>query len=317
MSFKYLNPGFPGLLDTTNGVLVEDEKRSRTGVGFWQPDTEKGVKFPAYPQELYCKFDFFLYYDASSDTDYSIGVYTNYPYCGVSLKKSKAYVNFQYHVRGYDFTIVYGNEIAKMQDEGNLQLNQVNTIYFHYKSSTSSSPEDGLLEVFVNGKRRVYWNTHVEFPSSSEGVTMAFSSSKAIAPISNIILSDEPFDMRESLVRMPVKSVTTDMTDNGDGTYTATGAGQTLLQELDVPALIEAHGATSDVTGILSVASPVCRTEALNQLTHIEKQDDTVTEYGSAEVGLDATGAACVVRPVSMKLSELAGLSVGWKARSK
>ena len=72
MSFKYLNPGFPGLLDTTSGVLVEDEKCSRTGVGFWQPNTEKGVKFPTYPQELYCKFDFFLYYDTSSNTDYSI-----------------------------------------------------------------------------------------------------------------------------------------------------------------------------------------------------------------------------------------------------
>lgn len=95
MSFKYLNPGFPGLLDTTSGVLVEDEKCSRTGVGFWQPNTEKGVKFPTYPQELYCKFDFFLYYDTSSNTDYSIIVRTNYPYCGISLKKSKAYVDFE------------------------------------------------------------------------------------------------------------------------------------------------------------------------------------------------------------------------------
>ena len=317
MSFKYLNPGFPGLLDTTSGVLVEDEKCSRTGVGFWQPNTEKGVKFPTYPQELYCKFDFFLYYDTSSNTDYSIIVRTNYPYCGISLKKSKAYVDFEYHVRSYDYTIAYGNETAKLQDEGNLRLNQVNTVCFHYKPSTSSSSNDSVIEIFVNGKRKVRSSRYAEFPSSSEGVTMAFSSSNAIAPLSSILLSDEPFDMRESLVRVPVKSVTTDMTDNGDGTYTTSEVGQTLLQELDVPALLEAHGATSDVTGILSVASPACRTEALNQLTHVEKQGDTVTEYGSTEVGLDATGAACAVRPVSMKLSELAGLSVGWKAGSK
>ena len=317
MSFKYLNPGVPRLLDTTNGVLVEDEKCSRTGVGFWQPNTEKGVKFPAYPSELYCKFDFFLHYDTSSDTDYSIIVRTNYPYCGISLKKSKAYVDFEYHVRSYDYTIAYGDETAKLQDEGNLRLNQVNTVFFHYKPSTSSSSNDSVIEIFVNGKRKVQSSRYAEFPSNSEGVTMAFSSSNAIAPISNIILSDEPFDMRESLVRVPVKSVTTDMTDNGDGTYTATGAGQTLLQELDVPALIEAHGATSDVTGILSVASPAYRTDALNVLTHIEKTGDTLTEYESADVGTYEGGAARTVHPVTMKAADLAGLSVGWKAGTK
>ena len=66
MSFKYLNPGFPGLLDVTGGTLVTDESLSRTGVAFWQKDDSQGMNFSSLPKEIYCKFDFFLYRCRSS-----------------------------------------------------------------------------------------------------------------------------------------------------------------------------------------------------------------------------------------------------------
>lgn len=319
MSFKYFNPGFPGLLDTTGGVLVEDEKCSRTGASFYQTDKYKGITLSSHPAELYCKFDFFLFHDETS-TNYNIYVQTNYPSGnGIVINKSDYYIYF-YYLAGNSTYTIGGNRqryAETIRDNLGLLVNQVNTIYFHCKMPSSSSADDGLLEIYANGKLMVSTSKYVGFHAADREMTLVLSSNNAVAPLSNIIVSDEPFDKRESLVRVPLKSVTTDMKDNGDGTYTATEAGQTLLQELDVPALIEAHGGTSDVTAILSVASPAYRTDALNVLTHIEKSGDTLTEYESAEVGTYDVGAVRTVHPVTMKAADLAGLSVGWKAGTK
>ena len=309
MSFKYLNPGFPGLLDVTGGTLVTDESLSRTGVAFWQKDDSQGMNFSSLPKEIYCKFDFFLYYDKDSATDYEINVRTNYPSSGVSIIKTNTYTQLLSYVYGDRTYISSTAKETDFQEKTHLVRNQVNTIFFHVKTSSQS---DGVFELYANGTKIVSSTQKI---SLQEPVVMVISSTKAVAPISGIILSDEPFDMRESILKIPTSGIETDMKANEDGSYTASAEGQMWLQTVDAAALAETYGSASKVTGIISAARPAYRTEdGLNRLMQIVKKGDTLTEYGSASVGKETFGAVMVTQNVDMTMTDLSGMKVGWKA---
>lgn len=308
MSFKYLNPGFPGLLDVTGGTLVTDESLSRTGVAFWQKDDSQGMNFSSLPKEIYCKFDFFLYYDKDSATDYEINVRTNYPSSGVSIVKTNTYTQLLSYVYGDRTYISSTAKEMDFQEKTHLVRNQVNTIFFHVKTSSQS---DGVFELYANGTKIVNSTQRI---SLQEPVVMVISSTKAVAPLSGIIVSDEAFDLRESILKIP-GGIETDMKANEDGSYTASAEGQTWLQTVDVAALAETYGGASKVTGLISAACPAYRTEdGLNRLTQVVEKNGVLTEYGSASVGKETSGAVMVTQNVDMTIADLSGVKVGWKA---
>ena len=133
--------------------------------------------------------------------------------------------------------------------------------------------------------------------------------------LSNLILSDTEINQREQVVILPTVNTETTMTAREDGSYAANAANQQILQGIDVDSLIADYGADSDIKGIAVIGNPAYRTaEGLSRLTALEKNGDTVTEYGIKNV--DSSTAAGVIdsRAVSMKLSALANYKFGWKA---
>ncbi|WP_294157808.1 hypothetical protein [uncultured Selenomonas sp.] len=309
MSFKYYNPGYPNLFDTAGGTSVTDTALSRTGVSFWQASSSlQSIKFKSIPQEIFCKFDFFLHYDEQSDTDYDIYVRTSWPYSGVAISKTNRYSKLIAYVSGDDTQIISTRDELEFQNTTHLIRNQVNSIFFHFKLSDDA----GTYELYANGMKLKESTGRVSLQSSPY---LTFASTKAVAPLSGIILSDTAFDRRESILRLPTSGIETDMKANEDGTYTASAAGQTLLQTVDAAAMVDAYGGASKVTGFLTVAYPAYRTEdGLDQLTQVMKKDGVLTDCGSASVGKETTGLTIVAHEVDMTVADLAGVQVGWKA---
>ena len=150
MSFKYYNPGYPNLFDTAGGTSVTDTALSRTGVSFWQASSSfQSIKFKAVPQEIFCKFDFFLHYDEQSDTDYDIYVRTSWPYSGVAISKTNRYSKLIAYVSGDDTQIISTRDEVEFQNKTHLIRNQVNSIFFHFKLSDDA----GTYELYAYGMK--------------------------------------------------------------------------------------------------------------------------------------------------------------------
>ena len=133
--------------------------------------------------------------------------------------------------------------------------------------------------------------------------------------ISNLIISDTEINKREQVVILPIGTTETTMTGNLDGTYTASAAGQQILQSIDTSSLIADYGADSQIRGIAVIGNPAYRTaEGLSQLTALEKVNDTVTEYGAKEVASSSTAGVIDSRAVTLSLADLASYKFGWKA---
>ena len=140
-------------------------------------------------------------------------------------------------------------------------------------------------------------------------------STKKYGLLSNIILSDTVIDPREQVILLPSTTVETTMEDSGNGMYTATSPGQMLLQTVDTAALAATYGEESQVTGIALVGNPAYRTaEGLCELTALEKNGETVTEYGRHVLKEQPPGGIVDSRAVSLRLAELTGRKFGWKA---
>lgn len=310
MSFKYYNPGYPSLFETAGGTSVTDESLSRTGVSFWQSNTSAhNIEFSSVPQEIFCKFDFFFHYDEQSATDYNIYVRTSWPYSGVAITKSNRYSKLSYYACGDSTEMISTRDEVEFQNKTHLIRNQVNSLFFHFKLS---SDDNGVYELYANGVKLVNLTTKITLQSYPY---MTFASTNAVAPLSGIIMSDMAFDRRESILRLPTSGIETDMKANEDGTYTASAAGQTLLQTIDAATMAEDYGGASKVTGFLSVAYPAYRTEdGLDQLTQVMKKDGVLTDCGSASVGKETTGLTLVAHEVDMTVADLAGVQVGRKA---
>ena len=84
---------------------------------------------------------------------------------------------------------------------------------------------------------------------------------------------------------------------------------------MDVASLITNYGGVSSVTGIAIAGNPAYRTgEGLTSLTGISKANGTQTVHGSKTLRTSTTAGVADCYTVSMTLSEMVGMQLGWKA---
>lgn len=313
MAFKYINPGYANLLDTDTGKTVEGTQYSRSGVSFWQPAEKRGIVLAEAPTELYGKFDVYLHRESDSGKDnFEVGVaLAGWHGARISKRYDDWYVSGTLHTSSI-VRVTGSTDYQNFKERSHLKLEDVNTLYFHVKYKPGT--REGSVTLMVNG---------AELGTGSYEGDGVFQESKVLeivstarhGLISNIILSDTVIDPREQVVMLPSMSAETTMADSGDGIYTATSPGQMLLQTVDTAALAVTYGEESQVTGIALVGNPAYRTaEGLCTLTALEKNGETVTEYGKHILKGQPTGGIVDSRAVSLRLAELTGRKFGWKA---
>jgi len=316
MSFRYINPGYPDLLDDAGAMAVEaGTAYSHTGVAFYQADDEKGIELPYCPKEVYCRFDFFFYREDtdSSSYNFNINVGMNGNQAEIQKYGDRILLYKIYNWSRYSSGIECRTS-ENAQKKLGIEMNRVNSAFLHIKPSSSSSESDGLMEFGINGKMLLQEKKSITFNNKTKFV---LSATKKEGALSGIIVSDAPIDPREQVIRLKAGTVTTDMKDCGNGLYEASAAGQMLLQSLDLADAIEVYGANSLVTGIAMIGRPAYRTASgLTKLTQVMAEGDTLQSYESVEVRQDETGSVRTAQNVSMTLGELKGRQVGWKAEA-
>ena len=313
MAFKYINPGYANLLDTGTGTAVEGTQYSRSGISFWQPKKERGIVLAEAPTELYGKFDVYLHRESDSGKDnFEVRVaLAGWHGARISKRYDDWYVSGTLHTSSI-VSVTGSTDYQNFKKRSHLKLEDVNTLYFHVKYKPGT--REGSVTLMVNGAE-IGTGSYEGDGVFQESKVLEIVSTARHGLISNIILSDREIDPREQVILLPSTTVETTMEDSGNGMYTATSPGQMLLQTVDTAALAVTYGEESQVTGIALVGNPAYRTaEGLCTLTALEKNGETVTEYGKHVLKGQPTGGIVDSRAVSLRLAELTGRKFGWKA---
>ena len=306
MSFKYINPGYAELLDVTGGTTLVDAVKSKTGFCFSQPTDKKGLTMAETPTGLYGKFDVYIGNDYNSfSIKISLLRFNGYTENGMGFVKSS---NSMYFMRYYnDNSSTSTKAYTSSPETLNIKLDAINTFWFRVVTGS-----EGYIEIYSNGVSVDKYEYAIDFAASP---TLVVYVSNANGAISNLILADTEIDKKEQVVILPISTTETTMTAGENGEYIAGAEGQTILQTVDVAALINDYGADTDIKGIAVIGNPAYRTaEGLSNLTAIQHDGTILTEYGTKTAPASTSGMVFDSHALSMKLPALANYKFGWKA---
>lgn len=306
MSFKHINPGYAELLDVTGGTTLVDAVKSKTGFCFYQPTDKKGLSMAETPTGLYGKFDVYIGNDYNSFSTKIVLLRSNgYTENGMGFVKSS---NAMYFMRYYNGNSSMSTKAYTSSPETlNIKLDAINTFWFRVVTGSA-----GYIEIYSNGASVDKYEYAIDFADSPTLVVYVSNSNGAI---SNLILSDTEIDKKEQVAILPISTTETTMTQGENGEYIAGTAGQTILQTVDVASLINDYGADTDIKGIAVIGNPAYRTaEGLSELTALQYDGTTLTEYGTKTAPASASGMVVDAHALSLKLPALANYKFGWKA---
>ena len=318
MSFKYINPGYGALTVDSDTTTIESSVYNPTNsVAFNKfqsgRDTHLKINLPeGLTSDLYCKFDFYL--DDSTITGLYFGDYKS------NSVGNKAWMN---GIEVYYRKVFIDTSAYKLGNGQSLNVYSLNQIWFHIHFGSSTSDSYGELKVNDNTIEKIMFssNQYVDFypfdSSHKEFIIVFPSYSSNPVWLSNLIISNEEIDPKEKVLVLPVSSTSSTMTfDSSTGIYSASTAGEMVLQTPDVANLIQNYGATSQVKGICLVGKPAYGTGAeLKSLKAIQKVGSTVTEYGSCSLSEDSGGAIYDSRSLTnLTIADLQNMQFGWKA---
>ena len=315
MSFKYINPGYAGLLQNQNpsykANVVNATGKSKTGKAF----TCRQFNFFKIPStlandEIWLKCD--AYITKKRSLYFGEGYGTNSLQNGVNFSMGDSsfslYIWYS-HYSSQLTSIYYTDDIAA---ETGLKLDAINSIWLHIKYGDAGT---GFLELQINNKRfDKIQDRKFSADDKTFGVIDTYASNTAC--FSNIIVSDEYVDPYEEIISLPITSTETDMTFNSDTEiYTATATNQTLMSSVDLETVINDYGSDSKVTGIALIGNPAYEADGIvTNLTSLTKANETVTEHETITLSSTSTDAIGSSITTDTTLANLAGIQYGWKA---
>jgi len=295
MSFKYINPGYAKLL---NDVFTQNTNASRNpesgGLNIIGNSNVNAIlPIPAATKTLYMSFGL-----------YRTGWGNNCDFLAVNaagLKKTGLSMSDHLGVERY---VINGSSTQLSK------LYSLNNTYNKYHIKIVSHATEGVLQIIFNGQHIV--NLTNQNIMDGDDITGVYFSMSWDAYVSNIIISDEPISPTEKIIALPVSATTTDMQDNGDGTYTATEAGQTVMQTVDAASLAATIGEASKITGICAIVNPAYYDgDGLSSIKAMKGE----AEQGSFALGTDTTGAASASwKENDISIADLGRMSLGWKS---
>ena len=312
---KYINPGMAELLDVDGGTTIESSLYNPlNGVALYQPTINEGVVLSDKLLKIYGRFDVYIPAPDSNTEENSainVGCYNADGFHGIRIiRGGSTYYNFHVIINGQKAS----SKTYYINDSG-INYDAINTVSFYIKGR-SQSARDGEYTATFNGKRLFSVDGYNPwFNEEYECKQLVIHSTSGQMPLSNIILADAPFDLRERITAVPLGTPVTDMIDLGDGSYMAESAGQQILQTADVSSLISAYGGASPVTGIAVAGNPAYRTaDGLTSLIAISKSNGTQTEHGSKTLRTSTAAGALHCHTVDMTIADMVGMELGWKA---
>ena len=288
MSFLYLNAGYGNLFDTASQDTFTQNKNvaNTTGLSFSNFGT-RTINIPNL-NEIWVRIDL-----------------CNNDYWQKSQSLSVKSANRKVHIAPTDFSsknmgcYINGNEQTRFTTKTGWTR-----ILLHVKSGVT----DGIYEVWENEILKCSFTGNI---LNGEDVTICeFVNSSTERAISNIIVSDSPIKWTENVIVLPT-SISATMTDNGDGTYSASNSGEYVKQTIDGNALRNSHPDNTVITGICVAGRPAYYDgEGIDVMQVIE--GDTV--LGERQLSYNENISITYGKRVNMPISSVGG-TYGWKAK--
>lgn len=294
MSFKYINPGYANLF-TTPGLYSQSTNSlySKTGTAMQLGDAHPASLSIPSLSDLWVKFDYY---------------------------KGNLYRWIQCYLNGNSSIGIHGTDDNRVllfyTDYYSLNDSSINTILLHFDSAANTA------DIWINGVK----GTQIQNAGLSGSVITQLTMSPSGYGdkyaswcnnwISNIIVSDSEIFVNENVAILTAASTNTTMTDNGDGTYSATAAGQTILQTVDTSKLSAAAGTSNlTITGIGVAGNPAYyNSTGLTALTAISETSGTTTEHSTKTLTATATAGVLDSWQDNMTITQLAATTLGWKS---
>lgn len=288
MSFLYLNPGYGNLFDNISQTPFTQSTSvgSKTGLCFHSCG-QREIIFPTPLDEVWAKVDIYIVREWQQ---MRICIQGNSKYADFYMPNNTDY--YQVRVNG-------SNKFGQYTTR-----NEWLTVLMHVKSGVS----DGVYEFWLNGVKLFSFVGDVlgqelatKFFIISDGDKKQFS---------QIIVSDSPIKWTENVIVLPT-SISTNMTDTGDGTYSATNSGEYIKQTIDVNALRNSYPDNTVITGICVAGRPAYHDgEGIDVMQAIE--GDTV--FGECQLSYNENISITYGKRVNMPISTVSG-TYGWKAK--
>lgn len=313
MSFRYVNPGYAELQTgqyNYRNLTSYDSNNSKTGVSIYKNTTYSygGVlcEISNLINEIYARFDIF-YNTTSREVYFRIG-----PNLTISN-----YIKFQKSQRGNSNISVICYLNGKQLDIRYILSEEKFSVWLHIRLKDET---DGIFEYIMNGGSKYSFShsyTTFQYNSTAEKNIAMLDNYQGSDDIffSNIIISDEYISPKEEVIILPTSTISTDMTDNQDGTFTADETNQQLLMTVDASTLISQYGRSSKVTSIAAGGIPAYKTaEGLSNLIGIDKISGNISEHNSVALSSISTLGAFDCWKTNLTLGELNGKQIGLKA---
>lgn len=312
MSFRYVNPGYVYLLDSdVTATQITGNTYSKTGVAFTQTNSDAGVTIPQFAEgdDFWAKFDVYIpdnvnsNFIFSSPSTYKAGLEASfYPYN--SSRICQLYADFR---NGAGMKAI----VAGQPEVVGIKLGDVNSFAVHVVYGDAST---ALVEVFANKERYYLDGYSIAYSTSYPPIAKLYATNTDIK-FSSVIFSDTEISPKEQAIALPISATATDMTAGENGMYTATAAGQTLLQTPDITALAQQFSSESKITGIQVVGNPAYKTSTgLETMIGLSKSGTVTTEHGSYTLGTDSTALVMDGWGLSgVTLNDLPNMQFGWK----
>ena len=293
---RYMNPGYASWLERNTSLAVQEETGNPyANASFYLTKSKTCIYRLNLYKELYIKASLWLYSPSQTYTNCYIGVGTGY-FTGAVFSNNDSYT----WKAGYaDYA---WNISCYVNKEAVAKVNALNEVLLHFDGKN--------YEAIINGTSvlKTGW--------TNKTIDLVIYSDDGKGHWSNLIISDEPIDIREHVIELPVTLADATMAEQEDGGYSASKAGQVLQYDLDAEALIKKYGGDTLVTGIGFQAEKAYTNGDL--LTKLEEylQEEDGTEHSIGSISLPTTGGQAVLGlpTEEITLADMAGKKLGYRS---
>lgn len=214
---KYMNPGYVSWLERNTDLAVQEETGNPyANASFCIPKSKTSVYRLTFTKELYIKASVWLCNASRTYTMGYIGAGTGY-FTGAVFSTNDSYTWKGGYANGAWNIGCYVNKDAVVK------CNALNEVLLHFDGEK--------YEAIING------TSVLNTSWSQKTIDLVIYSDEGKAYWSNLIMSDEPIDIREHVIELPVTLADVTMTEREDGGYSSNTAGEVLQYAVDTDTL--------------------------------------------------------------------------------
>ena len=236
MSFLYANPGHGNLFTHIKDANYTEETSSLfiTGIGFGTAISQEN-NVPSGIKELWAKLD---YYQRRLWSGYIVSFTGGDKTCGVIGNDGNS-SQCRIMINGEQKFVYYPTK----------------SIVHNYYVHIVSDAVEGVFEFYSSGELLYSFSGDVLGGADITKFSVGSANDRS-GRVSNIIVADTKLGFTEDVITLPISVTSTNMTDNGDGTYSALNSGEYIKQTIDSAAIRQLCTASTVITGVCIAGRP-------------------------------------------------------------